>query len=89
MSDMERWLEQTLAQGIKDLSSPLAQEMTNQVKGTLTKTVGHEPTNGNWEDYLQFLGEINSIEVCLQRAKDRENIRRLVFGKDRGNTKTG
>lgn len=47
-------------------------------------TLHHEPTNENWEDYWQYLGELNSVQKCLQRAEDREKIRRLVFGEDGG-----
>jgi hypothetical protein len=45
----------------------------------LKETLNHEPTNENWEDYWQFLGELNSVQQCLQRAEDRERIRRLVL----------
>ncbi len=50
----------------------------------LTGILKHELTNENWEDYWQYLGELNSVQQCLQRAEDREKIRRLVFGKDGG-----
>jgi len=48
----------------------------------LTETLGHEPTNEDWEDYSQFLGERTLDPKCLQRAENREKIRRLVFGED-------
>jgi hypothetical protein len=51
-----------------------------QERKRLKETVGHEPTNENWGDYCQFLGERASNPKCLQRAEDREKIRRLVFG---------
>ena len=48
----------------------------------LTETLGHEPSQENWDDYSQFLGERTLNPRCLQRAIDREKIRRLVFGED-------
>ncbi len=50
----------------------------------LTETLNHEPTQEDSDDYWQFLGELNSVPKCLQRAKDREKIRRLVFDEDGG-----
>ena len=58
-------------------------------KERLMETLKHELTNENWEDYWQYLGELNSVQKCLQRAEDREKIRRLVFGEDGGNPKAG
>ena len=55
-----------------------------QERERLTETLNHEPTNEDWEDYCQLLGERASNPKCLQRAEDREKIRRLVFGE--GNT---
>ena len=52
----------------------------------LTETLNHEPTREDWDDYWQFLGERASNQKCLQRAEDREKIRRLVFGESEGNT---
>jgi hypothetical protein len=46
----------------------------------LIQALGHEPTQENWEDYWQFLGEQVANPKCLQSAEDREKIRRLVFG---------
>jgi len=48
----------------------------------LTGTLGHEPSQEDWDDYSQFLGERTLDPKCLQRAKDREKIRLLVFGED-------
>jgi len=50
----------------------------------LRETLHHEPTNEDWEDYWQYLGELHSVQKCLQRAEDRDKIRRLVFGEDSG-----
>jgi len=50
----------------------------------LVETLKHEPANEDWEDYWQFLGERTLNPKCLQRAEDREKIRRLVFGEDGG-----
>ena len=58
-----------------------------QERKHLKETVGHEPTNENWGDDCQFLGERASNPKCLQRAEDREKFRRLVFGD--GNTEGG
>jgi len=49
-------------------------------KERLEQTLHHEMTNENWEDLLQLLGERAGNPRCLQRAEDREKIRRLVFG---------
>ena len=50
----------------------------------LTETLNREPTQEDWDDYCQFLGERASNPKYLQKAEDREKIRRLVFGE--GNT---
>ena len=52
----------------------------------LTGTLGHEPNQEDWDDYSQFLGERTLDPRCLQRAIDREKIRRLVFGEDSGSS---
>ena len=54
----------------------------------LTETLGHEPTQEDWDDYCQFLGERSSNPKCLQRAIDREKIRRLLMGDNNGASKT-
>jgi len=56
-----------------------------QERERLAETLNHEPTNEDWEDYCQFLGERNSDQKCLQRAENREKIRRLIFGEGEGN----
>ena len=48
----------------------------------LTETLGHEPSQEDWDDYSQFLGEQTLDSKCLQRAGDREKIRCLVFGEN-------
>ena len=58
-------------------------------KERMKEALKHELTSENWEDYLQYLGELNSVQKCLQRAEDREKIRRLVFGEDARKPKTG
>ena len=55
----------------------------------LKEILNHEPTSEDWEDYWQYLGEIKSVPKCLQRAEDREKIRRLVFGEGSRNPKAG
>ena len=54
----------------------------------LMDTLNREPTQEDWDDYSQFLGERTLNPKCLQRAEDREKIRRLVFGEDGENTET-
>lgn len=54
----------------------------------LIDTLIREPTQEDWDDYSQFLGERTLNPKCLQRAEDREKIRRLVFGEDGENTET-
>jgi len=51
-------------------------------KERVEQTLHHEMTNENWEDLLQSLGERAGNPQCLQRAEDREKIRRLVFGEN-------
>ena len=48
----------------------------------LIETLNREPTEEDWDDYSQFMGERTLIPRCLQRAEAREKIRRLVFGED-------
>jgi len=54
----------------------------------LIDTLNRDPTQEDWDDYSQFLGERTLNPKCLQRAEDREKIRRLVFGEDGENTET-
>ena len=49
-------------------------------KDRLTEALGHEPTQENWEDYWQLLGEQASKQKACQREADREKLRRLVMG---------
>ena len=51
-------------------------------KDRIKQVLDHEPTNENWDDYCQYLGELHSIPKCVQRAEDRKKLRRLVFGDD-------
>ena len=55
----------------------------------LIDTLNREPTQEDWDDYSQFLGERTLNPKCLQRAEDRKKIRRLVFGSNGENTETG
>lgn len=55
-----------------------------QERERLTETLGHQPTQEDWDDYSQFLGERTLNPRCLRRAEDREKLHRLVFGKDGG-----
>ena len=54
----------------------------------MRETLNREPILEDWDDLSQFLGERALIPRCLQRAKDREKLRRLVFGEDDNNSKT-
>ena len=54
----------------------------------LTATLGHEPTQEDWNDYWQFLGERNSNPKYLQMAIDREKIRHLLMGDNSSASKT-
>ncbi len=56
-----------------------------QQREHLTATLGHEPTQEDWDDCCQFLGERALSPKYLQRAIDREKIRRLVFGENQDN----
>ena len=55
----------------------------------LTETLGHEPTPEDWDDCGQCLGERTLDSRCLQRAADREKIRRLVFNENVDNLASG
>jgi len=54
----------------------------------LTKALGHEPTEENWEDYWQLLRERTSKQKSCQREVDREKSRRLLAGDNNGASKT-
>ena len=56
-----------------------------QAKESLKKALDCEPTNEDWEDYCQYMGELNLVPKCLQRAENRKKIRRLVFGEGDSN----
>jgi hypothetical protein len=47
----------------------------------LKATLGHEPTQEDWDDCCQFLGERALNPKYLQRAIDREKIRQFVNGR--------
>lgn len=59
----------------------------SQEKERLKETLKHEPTQEDWEDYWQFLGERIANPKCIQRSEDREKIRLLIFGANSENTK--
>ena len=48
----------------------------------MRETLNREPNLEDWDDLSQALGERALIPRCLQRAKDREKICRLVFGEE-------
>ncbi len=50
----------------------------------MREVLKRELTQEDWEDLSQSLGERLLDQRCLQRAIDREKIRRLVFGEDSG-----
>jgi hypothetical protein len=56
-----------------------------QEKERVEACLNHEMTSENWEDYWQYWGERTGNTHCLQRAEDRERIRRLAFGKETRN----
>ena len=67
--------------------SGLAEAM-HQETVRIEKAVNHQVYRENWDDYCQYWGERCGNPKCLQRAKDREKIRRLVFGDDTGNSES-
>ena len=54
-------------------------------KKKVKATLGHEPTQENWQDYYGLKQEEKNRQNARQREIDRENLRRLVFGKDEDN----
>jgi hypothetical protein len=50
-------------------------------------TLGHEPTQENWQYYYELEQEKTNRQNARQREIDREKIRRLVFGEDDSNSK--
>ena len=51
-----------------------------QKKERLIEELGHELTQQNLDDCYQFIGERIHDPDCLERAKEREIIRRLIYG---------
>jgi hypothetical protein len=51
----------------------------------MEESLKYTPTSENWEDFWQYQGERNAIPECLERAKEREEIRQLVFSEERNN----
>ena len=51
-------------------------------KKKVKATLGHEPTQENWQDYYALKQEQKNRQNAHQREIDRERLRRLVFGED-------
>ena len=51
-----------------------------QKKERLMEELGHELTQENLDDCYQFIGERIHDPDCLERSREREIIRRLIYG---------
>jgi hypothetical protein len=47
-------------------------------------TLGHEPTQENWQYYYNLQQEQTNRQDARQREIDKEKLRRLMFGEDNG-----
>ncbi len=56
------------------------QDMIRVDRERLTKALGHEPTDENWQDYYDLLREQKAKQKTSQREADKGKLRRLVMG---------
>ncbi len=56
------------------------QDMIRVDRERLTKALGHEPTDENWQDYYDLLKEQKTKQKTSQREADKGKLRRLVMG---------
>ena len=56
------------------------QDMIRVDRERLTKALGHEPTDENWQDYYDLLKEQKIKQKTSQREADKGKLRRLVMG---------
>jgi len=57
-------------------------------KERLTRALGHEPNQENWEDYWQLLKERALKQNNPSMAEEREKIRRLLMDNEDASTET-
>ena len=65
-----------------DMAKNLVKKMLEAEKEKLTKALGHEPTQEEFQYYRDLQWQKLNREKARQREINREKIRRLVMGED-------
>ena len=65
-----------------DMARKLVEKMLEAEKEKLTKALGREPTQEEWQYYRDLQWRKANREKARQREIDREKLRRLVMGED-------
>ena len=77
MNNMMGWV---MFNAVQVMWASFVQNMIRVDQERLTKALGHEPTNENWQDYYDLRREKESKQKTSQREADKERLRRLVMG---------
>jgi hypothetical protein len=65
-----------------EMARKLVEKMLEAEKEKLTKALGREPTQEEWQYYRDLQWQKANHEKARQREIDREKLRRLVMGED-------
>jgi len=84
MDEIERVMNNMMGfvmfNAIQVMWAAFVQDMIRVDRERLTKALGHEPTDENWQDYYDLRRENESKQKTSQREADKGKLRRLVMG---------
>jgi hypothetical protein len=84
MDEIERVMNNMMGfvmfNAVQVMWATFVQDMIRADRERLTKALGHEPTDENWQDYYDLLKEQKTKQKTSQREADKGKLRRLVMG---------
>ena len=84
MDEIERVMNNMMGfvmfNAVQVMWAAFVQDMIRVDRERLTKALGHEPTDENWQDYYDLRRENESKQKTSQREADKGKLRRLVMG---------
>jgi len=84
MDEIERVMNNMMGfvmfNAVQVMWAAFVQDMIRVDRERLTKALGHEPTDENWQDYYDLLKEQKTKQKTSQREADKGKLRRLVMG---------
>jgi len=84
MDEIERVMNNMMGfvmfNAVQVMWAAFVQDMIRVDRERLTKALGHEPTDENWQDYYDLLKEQKIKQKTSQREADKGKLRRLVMG---------